>query len=173
MGGGGAGWGKKTVDQIRSNKEVVKARSRSLRPAQHEGDSRMAGDLNFSPIQELVFITERCQKVLDPLTAGESGRLRAPRTMRGKAMLSMGFSREDNWVSSGSNQKWTHPLPPHTEFWQGVRSQGLTAAGDSPRPLEEQPGTLAAFCSDAGTAAHSCVTGPAVLPLISSSMRQG
>lgn len=51
------------------------------------------------------------------------------------------------------------------------RGSGVTA-GDPPLPLEERPGTLAAFRSDAGTAAHSCATGPGVLPLTSSSMRQ-
>lgn len=84
----------------------MKGRSRSLKPVQHEGDGRRAGDPRFSPIQEAAFLTERQQKVLDLLTAEGVWGLRGPRTKKGKAILQVGFSREDKWVSNGCDQKW-------------------------------------------------------------------
>lgn len=54
-----AGEKRQFVDQVTSNKEVVKARSQSLRPAQHGRDGRMARDPNSSPTQEAPLFTER------------------------------------------------------------------------------------------------------------------
>lgn len=101
----------------------MKGRSRSLKPAQHEGDGRRAGDPRFSPIQEAAFLTERQQKVLDLLTAGGSGDSEAREQRRAKQFCRLDFLRKTNGFPMGVIRNGFNPLLPHIKFWQGVRSR--------------------------------------------------